>query len=57
MNTQVNDNISNNNSKSENRIEPTNGAMNKDKYNKSNNISNEDDEENEIYESDSETDT
>lgn len=54
LNTQGNDNMSINNSKSENRIVPINEPINNKKYKKKNNISNEE-EENEIEESDSET--
>ena len=55
LNSQGNDNISINNSKSENRIVPTNEPINKKEYKKTHNISHEEDEDNEIEESDSET--
>ena len=55
LNSQRNDNISINNSKSTNRMVPTNEPINKKNYKKKHNISNEVDEENEIEESDSET--
>ena len=55
INLNGNDNISINNSKSENRIVSTNEPINKKSYKKAHNITNEEDEENEIEESDSET--
>ena len=54
LNTQGNDNISINNSKSENRMVPINGPINKKNYKKTHDLSNEEDEENEIEDSDSE---
>ena len=55
LNPQGNDNISINNSKSENRIVNTNEPINKKEYKKTHDMSHEEDEENEIEESDSET--
>ena len=54
LNINQNDNISINNSKSDNRIVQTNESMNKKKYKKRHEISNEEDGENEMEESDSE---
>ena len=54
LNSQRNDNISINNSKSTNRIVPNNDTINNKNYKKNHNITNEEDEENEIEESDSE---
>ena len=55
LNLNQNDNISINNSKSDNRIVPTNEPINKKKFKKRHEISNEEDGENEMEESDSET--
>ena len=55
LNLNQNDNISINNSKSDNRIVPTNEPINKKKFKKRHKISNEEDGENEMEESDSET--
>ena len=55
LNINQNDNISINNSKSDNRIVQTNESINKKKYKKKHKISNEEDGDNEIEESDSET--
>ena len=55
LNLNQNDNISINNSKSDNRIVPTNEPINKKKFKKRHEISNEEDGENEVEESDSET--
>ena len=55
LNIHQNDNISINNSKSDNRIVPTNEAINKKSFKKAHNITNEEDEENEIEDSDSES--
>ena len=55
LNLNQNDNISINNSKSDNRIVPTNETINKKKFKKRHEISNEEDGENEMEESDSET--
>ena len=54
LSSQRNDNISINNSKSTNRIVPNNDTINNKNYKKNHNITNEEDEENEIEESDSE---
>ena len=55
LNINQNDNISINNSKSDNRIVQTNESINKKKYKKKHKISNEEDGDNEMEESDSET--
>ena len=55
LNINQNDNISKNNSKSDNRIVQTNESINKKKYKKKHKISNEEDGDNEMEESDSET--
>ena len=55
LNIHQNDNISINNSKSDNRIVPTNEVINKNTFKKAHNITNEGEEENEIEESDSES--